>query len=309
MDWETHEIPFVPVTSLAFSNLIGDEVYVIDRGTNFYKYNFKNKVWTALASPAADANRICGLIWKPTHGVAGRVYVPGTTTIGTYDIASNTWSSSAAAGVLALRAICFSDDDTIWAWAAGGGPKDQVYRYTISTGSWTAYSGDTAYNVSWSCIYYGNEVYAFTNAGIRKFNPATDSYSSVDAATGLSGIIGHVSDKLCFYDASVDYGSWNPSDKVLRPDLVEADTITAGYERYAVMDPESRSVVAMKNATELSVYVGRTYRFVLAGLNIPYEDTDKTKKLHVILKNLSPTAKQAGAGGEVVIEVSYELAS
>ena len=43
------------------------------------------------------------------------------------------------------------------------------------------------------------------------------------------------------------------------------------------------------------------------GLNIPYRDDDLTKELHVSLLNLSSTAKDAGAGGEVIIEVDYEL--
>jgi len=44
----------------------------------------------------------------------------------------------------------------------------------------------------------------------------------------------------------------------------------------------------------------------LRDLNIPYEDLDETKELHVILKNLSPTEKTKGTNGEVVIEVEYE---
>jgi len=44
-------------------------------------------------------------------------------------------------------------------------------------------------------------------------------------------------------------------------------------------------------------------------INLPYEDKDKTKELHMLLKNLSPTAKNAGADGEVVIGVKYEPAA
>jgi len=54
---------------------------------------------------------------------------------------------------------------------------------------------------------------------------------------------------------------------------------------------------------------GHRYRLNIRNINLPYEDLDKTKELHVILKNLSPTSKSAGAGGEVVIEVGYEPAA
>jgi len=51
------------------------------------------------------------------------------------------------------------------------------------------------------------------------------------------------------------------------------------------------------------------YQLDLKNVDLPYEDLDKTKELHVILNNLSPTAKSAGTNGEVVIEVSYEPAA
>lgn len=45
----------------------------------------------------------------------------------------------------------------------------------------------------------------------------------------------------------------------------------------------------------------------VTGLNIPYRDDDLTNELHVSLMNLSSTAKDAGAVGEVIIEVDYEI--
>jgi len=51
------------------------------------------------------------------------------------------------------------------------------------------------------------------------------------------------------------------------------------------------------------------YRLNIKNINLPYEDKDKTKELHMLLKNLSPTSKEAGADGEVVIEVKYEPAA
>lgn len=43
------------------------------------------------------------------------------------------------------------------------------------------------------------------------------------------------------------------------------------------------------------------------GLNIPYRDDDSSNELHVSLMNLSVGAKNAGATGEVIIEVDYEM--
>lgn len=48
------------------------------------------------------------------------------------------------------------------------------------------------------------------------------------------------------------------------------------------------------------------YYLDVRGLDIDYEDEDGTHKLHVSLMNLSATGKNAGATGEVAIEVYYE---
>lgn len=45
----------------------------------------------------------------------------------------------------------------------------------------------------------------------------------------------------------------------------------------------------------------------LDNLSILYTDDDATYELHVSLQNLSATGKNAGATGEVVIEITYEL--
>lgn len=45
----------------------------------------------------------------------------------------------------------------------------------------------------------------------------------------------------------------------------------------------------------------------VTGLNIPYRDDDLSNELHVSLMNLSASAKTAGAAGEVIIEIDYEI--
>ena len=48
------------------------------------------------------------------------------------------------------------------------------------------------------------------------------------------------------------------------------------------------------------------YYLDMRGLDIDYEDEDETYELHISLMNLSATGKNAGATGEVVIEIYYE---
>jgi hypothetical protein len=43
-------------------------------------------------------------------------------------------------------------------------------------------------------------------------------------------------------------------------------------------------------------------------ISILYEDFSESTTLHLTLKNLSGTSKKAGPDGDILIEVSYELA-
>lgn len=45
----------------------------------------------------------------------------------------------------------------------------------------------------------------------------------------------------------------------------------------------------------------------LEDLCLDYEDEDSSKELHLSLYNASPAAKNAGASGEVVVQIKYEL--
>ena len=48
------------------------------------------------------------------------------------------------------------------------------------------------------------------------------------------------------------------------------------------------------------------WRLDIEDLNIDYVDVDETKEVHVVLRNLSPTSKNAGATGEVKINFLCE---
>jgi len=48
------------------------------------------------------------------------------------------------------------------------------------------------------------------------------------------------------------------------------------------------------------------WRLDIENLNIDYVDVDKTKEIHAVLRNLSPTTKNAGAAGEVKLDFLCE---
>ena len=48
------------------------------------------------------------------------------------------------------------------------------------------------------------------------------------------------------------------------------------------------------------------WRLDIENLNIDYLDVDKTKEIHAVLRNLSPTTKNAGVAGEVKLEFLCE---
>jgi len=47
----------------------------------------------------------------------------------------------------------------------------------------------------------------------------------------------------------------------------------------------------------------------IRNIDLPYEDLDGTKELHVVIKNLSPVTKRTGVNGEVKAKIDYESAA
>jgi len=88
-------------------------------------------------------------------------------------------------------------------------------------------------------------------------------------------------------------------------DFEQRSTPTVRARRFGYPYNVSPSQAAKLNIT----HNPHGYKLDAKGLYIPYEDLNGEKKLHVLLKNLSPTSKAAGEGGEVVIEVTYEPAA
>lgn len=175
-------LPFSPTGQIFFSPIIGDEVYVIDQGYHFYKYNLKTREWTELASPnygsdAASRSRFFRTLaispdgtklacssegeWS-TSGFSTEWKTGGGRRVEIYDIDGDNWTASKQTDFLiegewvATRALVWEDNDTLWVWcikhvrtASGWGIK--CAKYVIATDTWTAYTGSfqdigTAYN-------------------------------------------------------------------------------------------------------------------------------------------------------------------
>ncbi|KKM72138.1 hypothetical protein LCGC14_1423510 [marine sediment metagenome] len=252
MAWVTDTIPFTPTGTLFPSTMEGRELYFIDRGTRFYLYNYSTQTWLQKANPSVDSGRLGGGIKR-----GGSVYWPGRTQIHIYNINGDSWSVSATAAIAALRCMCFEDDDTIWCYSQVAGPFDKVMKYVISTNTWTAGGNDSAYNISNNVLWKAGELYVGTNNGVRKYVTATEVYSSVDVADGRDFLVGHDPDFLNYIDGAGDYGYWKYSDASLNDDAVLADTITAGWERFANLSPSHLDVVAQADGTTtLAIMVG-----------------------------------------------------
>lgn len=70
---------------------------------------------------------------------------------------------------------------------------------------------------------------------------------------------------------------------------IDLDTCLASYKFTASTDA-------------LQIGGSGSYYYFKDGLELPYEDADKTGELHVALVNCSATSKNAGATGEIVVK-------
>lgn len=146
------DVPFVPVGTLYFSQIIGAEFYMVDRGFNFYRYHIGTGVWTQLANTPFIGTGIYrslayrnGMLYCIDDDGAGW----GGLRISWYNPATDVWASSAqvpfvVSGYRRIRSFCFADNDTIWAWVQlFAGNRVKCVRYVISTDTWTEFANDT----------------------------------------------------------------------------------------------------------------------------------------------------------------------
>jgi len=98
-------VPFTITSQLFFSPIIGQEVYVIDRGTNFWKYNLATKQWTELTSPNYTAPYAYRTLVPDDVASPTKLYCPSeyssagdnrgdSIRLSVYNIAGNSWADS-----------------------------------------------------------------------------------------------------------------------------------------------------------------------------------------------------------------------
>ena len=314
------------------------ELYVVSTSA-FYRYNLATKAWTQRADPPYDS-KVDGAsaIYRN-----GKLYTTGESTIWDgdrrimiYDPVANSWSFSSRGPDIAgnpsyISGFCFQDDDTIWAWAKRGGSNYfKVMKYTISTDTWTQYTntitpGATGYPAP-SAGYYRGQVFAIhpvTGAAVDvlflRYTIDSDAYSESSAHENDSNYIYGQAGPFLLYRAATASGasnlrlryfdirdeSWHDS-----PFPVNPFATAFWYSGVALSEDGLWAFDSIGTTAPQSYsYVPVQYYIEIKGLHIPYEDKDKTKELHLALRNQSPTAKNAGSTGEITVELGYELAA
>lgn len=208
MVWtQVADVPFAPVTTIYFSEIIGNEFYVIDRGFNFWRCHIGTGVWTQLANPpyiGTNINRPLvyrnGMLYCVDEGGGA---LPLGRRISWYNIATGVWASSsqvpfAVSGFQSIRGFCFADNDTIWAWVLRTvDARLKCVRYVISTDTWTEFANDTgvlansearcsAINAASTIVYGGGHG---VNAGCYgTYTIATDAYAQSPQHVTLFGL-------------------------------------------------------------------------------------------------------------------------
>lgn len=190
------DVPFAPVTAVYFSQIIGTEFYMIDRGFNFYRYNIGTGVWTQLANPPFIGTNLIrsltyrnGMLYCVDEGAGAE---PTGRRISWYNPVTNAWaSSSQVPGAVFfyrnIKSFCFADDDTIWAWVKRNAFNQmKCVRYVISTDTWTEFANNTgvlaqnqarcaAINAAGTIVYCGYQGVADGCYGT--YTIATDAYA------------------------------------------------------------------------------------------------------------------------------------
>lgn len=200
-------LPFAITANLHFSPIVADIVYMMDEGTNFYKYNLNTKVYTQLTAPNySGINCSTHLAISPNglklSTLTDRDGAPGNnsaTRVEVYTIATDTWVASAQTtidGVLARpNSVVWEDNDIlrIWTREISGTVTVKCLKYVISTTTWTEGSNKltpTVSNVfgaainSAKTVVYGGHVGASTSF-YAKYTIATDTYGTTEVAARI----------------------------------------------------------------------------------------------------------------------------
>ncbi len=164
-------LPFAPIVRIFLSPIIGNEVYVIDQETDFWKYNMATRAWTQLASPnfgstpagrkflnktlaiSPDGTKLacCSEGEYYTGGAESDKRMGGGYRVEIYTIATNVWVASQRTDFLIgiypafTRALVWEDNDILWVWVTKGYATAQQINHNIFHGKCVRYAspGDT----------------------------------------------------------------------------------------------------------------------------------------------------------------------
>jgi hypothetical protein len=173
------------------------------------------------------------------------------------------------------------------------------------------------------CLYpcqIGDYIYFATNSSPCKVfrieqgtpSPVITSITPPSGDKGTTLAISLIGTDLSTVN-SIDFGAGISVDAFVIVSALEI-TITVTIDPFTSVGLRDVSVTApegtdtLVDGFEITESTGAHYQVHFASLNIPYEDMEESNNLHLTLKNLSGDAKLEGGDGEVVIEISYELA-
>ena len=245
-------VPWTIYGQLFFSPILGNIVYVIDRGkTNFWSYNLSTKTWTQLsnvgyvtATGGSGWGEIDRALAVSPDGTKLACVSDATNNhrggkrIEVYTIATDTWVASSqvqnmddeipTSNPTVVAGLVWADEGTIWAWAAEAktGLKDyaRCIKYTISGDTFTIYSAllngglthssprSAAINAAGTIIY--GTVMGATLRNWYKYTIATDSYAAGTILTdGYTFAWATSRDKLWYYkDSNIRQGYIDTAD-------------------------------------------------------------------------------------------------
>ncbi|MBA7686006.1 hypothetical protein ES703_94437 [subsurface metagenome] len=280
--WEFESpVPFTIVGYLYFSPLIKNaldqyEVYVIDSGTNFWKYNLKTKQWTELASPTYNLN-VAGtfqrsLALSPDGNKLvciseGTANFRGGHRIEIYTIDSDSWVASPQSPDVnenssVVEGLVWEDNDTIWAWASLATNLTKTYckciKYTPSTTTWTQYA--TLYNPPLaycqptaagivSGVVFGTYIGA-DYLSYCKYTIAGDSYAVGALTSGRAFASAADDSRLWYYNSTTGrQGYLQLSDETEHNDIFAANPdADDGYCTYFGVNSDADSIIGKARA-------------------------------------------------------------
>ena len=214
MAWKNEAaLPFTITANLHFSPILteaGDSVvYLMDEGTNFYKYNLDTHIYTQLTAPNNSAANCSSQVTVSPDGLKlttltdrqGEAGNNSAHRVEVYTIATDTWVASALTPSFGgergrVNSLAWEDNDILWVWARelSGTNTVKCLKYVISTDTWTAFanslSAPTITNVFGAAIkadksvVYGGHIGAAVDY-YAKYTIATDTYGTTEVDARL----------------------------------------------------------------------------------------------------------------------------